>query len=85
MSEKLGWKVHTTELFKDILQNPQCSMHSIPLKILSNLLAQVAQRATELKDPQLDKLMIRLALYSIADPNDPKYDSEAVARILKEG
>ena len=84
MSEKLQWKVHTLELFKDILANPQCSMHSIPLNILKNLLAQVAQRATELNDPQLNKLMIRLTLYSIADPTDPAYDSEVVARILNE-
>lgn len=84
MSEKLEWKVHTTELFKEILSNhPGCSQLRIPFKILSNLLAQVAQRATELHDPQLDKLMIRLTLYSIADPKSPDFDSEAVSRILK--
>lgn len=83
MREQLEWKVHTTELFKEILSNhPSCSQLIIPFKILSNLLAQVAQRATELNDPQLNKLMLRLTLYSIADPNDPDYNSEAVTKIL---
>lgn len=83
MSEKLEWKVHTTELFKEILNNhPGCSQLIIPFRILGNLLAQVAQRATELNDPQLNKLMIRLTLYSIADPKDPDYDPELVTQIL---
>lgn len=82
-AETLQWKVHTVELFKEIAANPQCSQLIIPLNILKNLLAQVAQRATELHDPELDKLMIRLALYSIADPNDPDFDSKAVAKILE--
>lgn len=84
-SVKLGWKVHTTDLFKEISSNikhnPQVR---IPLQILQNLLGQVAQRAIELNDPQLNKLMIRLTLYSIADPNSPDYDYEAVSKILKE-
>lgn len=84
MSEKLGWKVHTTDLFEEISanikHNPQVR---IPLQILRNLLAQVAQRAIKLDDPQLNRLMIRLTLYSIADPHSPDYDSEAVERILR--
>jgi len=86
MSVRLGWKVHVVDLFKEISANfkndPQIR---IPLQIIQNLLAQVAQRAIELNDPQLNKLMIRLTLYSIADPHSPDYDSEAVAKILNEG
>ena len=40
-----------------------------PLNIFKNLLAQVAQRATELNDPQLNVLMLSLGLYEVA-PND---------------
>jgi len=83
MSKKLQWKVHTVELFKDIAANPECSMHRIPLNILQNLLAQVAQRATELHDPILDRLMIRLTLYSVANPNEADYDAEIVVQILE--
>ena len=88
MNEKilLGWKVHTTDLFEEISANfshdPQIR---IPLQILSNLLAQVAQRAIELNDSKLNKLMIRLTLYSIANPHSPDYNPEVVSKILNEG
>lgn len=45
--ETLEWKVHTHGLFKEILDNPQCSLLNLPLNILLDLLRQVAQRATE--------------------------------------
>lgn len=83
--EKLGWKVHTVGLFREILGDPQCSSLKIPLNILLDLLKAVAQRATELHDPDLDKLMIRLALYSIANPDDPEYNPDLVRKILGEG
>jgi len=35
----------------------------VPLNIFQNLLGQVAQRAIEINDKELNKLMIRLALY----------------------
>lgn len=41
----------------------------IPFNVLRVLLAQVAQRATELHDRKLDALMVRLGLYEI-DPKD---------------
>jgi len=85
MSQKLQWKVHTTALLKEISSNVgHNSQVRIPLQILQNLLAQVAQRATELHDPILDKLMIRLTLYSIAEPSSPDYDSETIEKILNE-
>lgn len=82
MKETLQWKVHTTGLFKEIA-SMEGGAFRIPLNILQYLLAQVAQRAIELNDPQLNKLMIQLTLYSIANPNDPDYDSEAVKRICE--
>jgi len=85
MIEKLPWKVHTTELFKEISSNVRHnSQVRIPLQILQNLLAQVAQRATELHDPILDRLMIRLTLYSVANPSDADYNAEIVSKILNE-
>lgn len=41
----------------------------VPFNVLRVLLAQVAQRATELHDRKLDALMVRLGLYEI-DPKD---------------
>jgi len=83
--ESLMWRVSTVGLFREILLNPQCSQLQIPLEILLNLLKAVAKRATELHDPELDRLMIRLALYSIANPEDPEYNPELVSKLLKEG
>jgi hypothetical protein len=83
-ARKLQWKVHTTELLQEIASNfPGVSQIVIPLNIFQNLLAQVAQRATELHDPTLDRLMIRLTLYSIADPTSPDYDPQVVAKLLE--
>ena len=82
LAEKLQWKVHTTDLLKEIANNPECSMLRIPLNIFQRLLAQVAQRATELNDPQLNRLMVRLTLYSIADPKDLDYNPKIVTKIL---
>ena len=36
-----------------------------PLNIFKNLLGEVAQRATVLNDPELNILMLRLALYDV--------------------
>ena len=46
-------------------------MYGVCWNIFKNLLAQVAERATELNDPVLNTLMIRLNLYEI--PNKERY------------
>jgi hypothetical protein len=78
----LKWKVHTPNLLKETLTNPGTSALSTPFSIFGKLLAAVAERAIELKDPELDKLMLRLTLYSQADPESPDYDKELVTRLL---
>ena len=85
--KKLGWKVCTSGLMKEILTNVDKKGQSAlrdPIIIFANLLIQVGQRATELNDPELNKLMIRLCIYSISDPNDPEYNPELVSKILDE-
>lgn len=85
MTQPLEWKVHTTRLLAEVLQNPTCSVLHQPMVIMDNLLRQVAARAIELGDPELDKLMLRLTLYSIADPHSPDHNPEMVSRLLGEG
>jgi len=46
-------------------------MYAVCWNVFRNLLAQVAERATELNDPVLNTLMIRLNLYEI--PNKDRY------------
>jgi len=82
--QSLGWKVHTRGLLEEISSNFNAPQILIPIKILDNLLRQVAKRATEINDLKLNALMIRLTLYSIADPDSPDYNPKAISKILGE-
>jgi len=81
--EKLKWKIATYELFKEILGNPNCVLLTQPINILLGLLRETAQRCTEINDPKLNALMIRLGLYDISNPSDPKFDQKLVEKYLK--
>ena len=77
------WKVHTANLLTEIVQ---CSGQPIlekPVNILGKLLAAVGERAAELNDPKLNALMCRLTIYTIADPQSPDYDPDAVANVMR--
>jgi len=63
--------------------NPQNEIFRQPLNILQNILKQTAQRATKINDKELNKLMLRLTLYSISDPNDPEYNPEQTTKYLE--
>lgn len=67
MSKKLKWSVDTPALLNDIIPNAMAK-ETISPSILVNfrgLLAEVAQRATELHDTKLDLLMLRLNMYEM--------------------
>lgn len=53
---------------------------AVPLTIFQRILGEVAERAIELDDDKLHELMIRLTLYSCADPAEPDYDPELVKK-----
>jgi hypothetical protein len=72
--QKLYWKIHTPNLLKEIAGNNEMAIMRIPLNIFQDLLRQVADRAVELNDEQLNCLMIRLTLYDNASPDSPDYD-----------
>lgn len=78
----LEWRCHTPELLKEIADNSNQPILVKPIEIFRSLLEKVAERASQLNDPGLNKLMCRLTLYAIADPQDPDYDEEAVNKIL---
>lgn len=80
--EQLDWKVHATSLLREIADSNPGLGHNLfqPINQLKYLLGEVAQRAIELHDPQLDYLMMRLALYSVADPESKDYDFDTVER-----
>lgn len=81
---KLGWRCHTPKLFDEILNNEGCAILQVPLQILLGILGEVAKRAIELNDDKLHELMIRLTLYSVANPTLEDYDPELVAKYLED-
>lgn len=69
--DKMSFDVDTPRFLKEAAENSKGGMYTICWNIFKNLLAQVAERATELNDPVLNTLMIRLNLYEI--PNKERY------------
>lgn len=64
--KKLGFDVNTPQFLKEACEGANGGMYAVCYNIFKGLLAQVAERATELHDPVLDALMIRLNLYEVA-------------------
>jgi len=75
---KLEWRVHTPNLLQHIIDIPMPGMLGVPLNVFARLLMQVGQRAAELNDEKLNKLMMQLTIYSAADPQSEDYNQEAV-------
>ena len=81
---KLSFKIHTPRLLDEILNsNDSMGIFSVPINVFANLLARVAQRASELNDPILNHLMCELTLYEIADPYNVNYDKLILEEIEK--
>lgn len=71
IDNKLSFDVNAPQFLKEACENTNGGMYAVCWNIFRGLLAQVAERATELHDPVLDALMIRLNLYDI--PNEDRY------------
>lgn len=79
------WKIHTARLLEEVLQNPGTGILTKPLQILGKTLHEVAERASELNDPKLNALMLRLTLYDMADPASKDYDPALIEKLIQEG
>lgn len=75
---KSGWKMHTPNLLKEIVNCSGNAIYKIPLNMLGRMLADVGERAAELNDPILNSLMLQLTIYTVADPGSPDYEPQAV-------
>ena len=71
MGDKLSFDVNTPQFLEEACENANGGMYAVCWNVFINLIAQVAERATELNDPVLNTLMIRLNLYEI--PNKERY------------
>jgi hypothetical protein len=74
----LKFSVDALHLIEDLIDDGQAAGISIGLGLLHGLLQSVAKRATELDDPELHLLMIRMRLYDI--PADELEKTEAELR-----
>jgi len=78
--DDVRWKVHTTNLLEEVLNNKGASILAIPLKVLGEKLAEIAELAIEIDDPRLHLLMMDLTLYSASDPAETPLDEIAEIR-----
>ena len=68
------WKIQTANLLDEMLNNnDKMAIFSQPVHILGVLLGLVADRAVQLNDKELNKLMIRLGLYDESNPDSQNY------------
>ena len=83
---RLGWRVHTPNLIKEILGNKSKDIAAlrIPIAIFLELLVKVGERASQLNDKELNKLMTRLTVYEFADPQSKHYDDALLQKILSD-
>mgnify|MGYP003677745285 CR=1 FL=1 len=89
MSQNIANKVsvHTVRLLDEIQNNAtrpkDMAALQIPFDYFRSLLHEVAQRCTEINDPVLDILMIKMTMYSVANPDMPDFDQEVVKQYLE--
>lgn len=68
----MQFDVNTPSFIKEACENCEGGMYAICWNIFRNLIAMVAKRATELNDPIMNVLMLRLNLYDV--PNNKRYE-----------
>ncbi len=73
--------VNIAGLVERVFDNPGTSILRLPFQALLSILGQVAARAIELDDPQLNILMLRLNLYDVPPEQRGTRIDEQYARI----
>lgn len=63
--KELYFDVNTPQFLKEASENCNGGMYAVCWNIFRNLLAMVAERATEINDPIMNVLMIRMNLYEV--------------------
>ena len=78
-----GFKIHLPQLLKEITNNNGIGALKIPLQSLQRYLISISERAIELDDPILNRLMCELTLYDQVDPHGESYDKDLIHRVIK--
>jgi hypothetical protein len=71
--------VETASLIERVFDNKGAGVLRIPFYTFHNLLRQVAQRCTEINDPRLNELMLRLNLYDVPKEERTKLITQMIA------
>lgn len=64
--KKVTWRVNMPGMLQEIGGNPEMSVMRQPLQILAQKMQAVAACAIRLNDPELNILMLELALYDLS-------------------
>lgn len=80
----MQFDVNTPQFMKECCENVSGGMYAICWNIFKNLIAMVAERATELNDPIMNVLMIRLGLYDMPNEDRAKVIQEIRKQVEKE-
>ena len=78
----VGFRVDTMGLLTEIANcglPRRMGVLKVPLNVFKNILGEVAERAIEINDPQLNILMLKLALYEVP----PKEIPQAIEQQMK--
>lgn len=83
-STKHHFTVHAPQLLKEIADcglAPNSGVLRVPLNVLRVYLGKIAERASQLNDPILNKIMCDMTLYDIADPASKDYSKKVIKKI----
>lgn len=64
--------INTPQFLKEACENCKGGVYAVCWNVFLNLLGMVAERATELNDPILNVLMLRLNLYDVRNEDRHK-------------
>jgi hypothetical protein len=81
----LGFRVHSVNLLHDIILNqigPNAGVLKVPLNNFQYWLATMAERCTELNDPELNIICLSMGLYE-ANPSEIGDKIEAQIKLMK--
>lgn len=79
MSENVSHniKLHTPRFLQEVFLNLKNEgVLKVPVNVMRLFLLEISERCTEVNDPILNDLMIRMALYSVGDPDSEDFDQQ---------
>ena len=78
----LKWSVNAPQLLQEISLNKDLWVLNKPLNIFQSILGELAKRAIEIDDKELNKIMIRLSLYDISNPQSKDFNQQQINEYL---